>query len=167
VPGRQSPERGTQATPFEGVEPQREFNILELGCLLQRLFSTFPNSWPGIGLLLVRLCLAVALLYFAMAPLSNASTTGVFVEKSIAAAGAIFLFAGLWTPVMGTVVAVDQVCMALSSHSLAREDAWNHSFLAVLAVSLAMLGPGAWSIDARLFGRKRFDIDPTRSKKHV
>jgi putative oxidoreductase len=31
-----------------------------------------------------------------------------------------------------------------------------HIFLAVLAAGVAMLGPGAWSIDARLFGRKRF-----------
>ena len=31
--------------------------------------------------------------------------------------------------------------------------------------SVAKLGPGAWSIDARLFGRKRFDIDRTRDRK--
>ncbi|HEX8765158.1 MAG TPA: hypothetical protein VF740_08355 [Candidatus Acidoferrum sp.] len=33
-----------------------------------------------------------------------------------------------------------------------------HLLLAVLGASLAMLGPGAWSVDARLFGRKRIDI---------
>jgi hypothetical protein len=27
-----------------------------------------------------------------------------------------------------------------------------------LGVTLAMLGPGAWSVDARLFGRKRIQI---------
>jgi hypothetical protein len=26
---------------------------------------------------------------------------------------------------------------------------------AALGISLAMLGPGAWSLDARIFGRKR------------
>ena len=46
-----------------------------------------------------------------------------------------------------------------------RDDHWIHVFLAVLATGVAMLGPGAWSIDARLFGRKRFDIDWTRDKK--
>jgi putative oxidoreductase len=30
--------------------------------------------------------------------------------------------------------------------------------LAVIGLSLAMLGPGSWSIDARLFGRKRIDL---------
>ena len=29
---------------------------------------------------------------------------------------------------------------------------------AALGVCLALLGPGAWSIDARLFGRKRVEI---------
>jgi len=29
---------------------------------------------------------------------------------------------------------------------------------AAIAVSLVMLGPGAWSIDRRLFGRKRIDL---------
>jgi len=27
--------------------------------------------------------------------------------------------------------------------------------LAVLGLALAMIGPGAWSVDARLFGRRR------------
>jgi putative oxidoreductase len=34
-----------------------------------------------------------------------------------------------------------------------------HFDCALLSVCLAMLGPGAWSIDARLFGRRRVRID--------
>jgi hypothetical protein len=30
--------------------------------------------------------------------------------------------------------------------------------LATSGATLAMIGPGAWSIDARLFGRKHFEI---------
>ena len=30
--------------------------------------------------------------------------------------------------------------------------------LGALGAALAMLGPGAWSVDARLFGRKRIQI---------
>lgn len=63
---------------------------------------------------------------------------------------------------MGTVVALDEVWIALELYSRQREDEWMNVFLSVLAVSVAMLGPGAWSIDARLFGRKRFDIDRPR-----
>ena len=145
------------ARPFEGVGPRRERNTIELGCILQRLFSTFPNSWPGVGLLLLRLCLGIALLNFA-------SETTFFTQELIATVGGIFLIAGLWTPAMGALVALDEVWIALTSYSLPREDTWIHIFLAILAVSVAMLGPGAWSIDARLFGRKRFDIDRTKSR---
>jgi putative oxidoreductase len=75
------------------------------------------------------------------------------------------LLVGLWTPVMGTLVAVDEVWIAFSSYDSPRVDPWIHVFLAILAVSVAMLGPGAWSIDARLFGRKRFDLDRPRGRK--
>ena len=152
--------------PFEGVEGQREPNTIELGTILQRLFSTFPNSWPGLGLLLLRICLGVALICSAIAGLSGTPLEPItLAQNSIAAVGAIFLLAGLWTPVMGTLAALDEVWIALSLYSPQRQDAWIHVFLAILAVSLAMLGPGAWSMDARLFGRKRFDIDRTRGRR--
>ena len=82
-----------------------------------------------------------------------------FVPHAIAFVGGIFLFAGLWTPVMGTVAALGQLWLALGFHSREPEDLWIHVFLAVVAASLAMLGPGSWSIDARLFGRKRLDLN--------
>jgi putative oxidoreductase len=137
-----------------------------LGCTLQRLFSTFPDGWPGFGLVLLRLCLGVALVYFGIAGLSGKSSEPITLAQDlIAGAGGIFLLLGLWTPVMGGLVALDEVWIALSLYSPPREDTWIHVFLAVLAVSFAMLGPGAWSIDARLFGRKRFDIDRTRGRR--
>jgi putative oxidoreductase len=136
-----------------------------LGCILQRLFSTFPNSWPGFGLLLLRACLGSALIYLAIAPAGKPQDSVTLAPYLIAAVGGIFLLAGLWTPVMGTLVALDEVWMALSLYSRQRESAWIHIFLAVTAVSVAMLGPGAWSIDARLFGRKRFDLDRTRGRR--
>lgn len=60
---------------------------------------------------------------------------------------------------MGALVAVDEFWMALSTYSQPTEATWVHVFLAIQALSITMLGPGAWSIDARLFGQKRFDID--------
>lgn len=152
--------------PFEGVEDQREPNTIELGCVLQRLFSTFPNSWPGTGLLLLRICLGVALIYFGVAGFSGTPSEPItLAQNSIAALGAIFLLAGLWTPVVATIAGLDEVWIALSLDSPGRQETWIHIFLAIFAVSMAMLGPGAWSIDARLFGRKRFDIDRTRTRK--
>jgi uncharacterized membrane protein YphA (DoxX/SURF4 family) len=135
-----------------------------LGFTLQRLFSTFPNSWPGVGLLLLRLCLAIALLYVSAPGVANGSEV-IVLAQVVPAVGGFLLLVGLWTPVVATVVAFDQVCIAFSLYSLDREETWIHIFLALLAVSVGMLGPGAWSIDARLFGRQRFEIDRTRGRK--
>jgi uncharacterized membrane protein YphA (DoxX/SURF4 family) len=63
------------------------------------------------------------------------------------------------------VIALNEIMFALPFSSLQQGDTWIHVFLAAIAASMAMLGPGAWSIDARLFGRKRIDIDRTRGKR--
>jgi hypothetical protein len=37
-------------------------------------------------------------------------------------------------------------------------DPWSRIMLGTLGAALAMLGPGTWSVDARLFGWKRIGI---------
>jgi uncharacterized membrane protein YphA (DoxX/SURF4 family) len=163
--GKTSLERGTPTGPFEGVQRRCELYTIELGCVLQRLFSTFPNSWPGAGLVLIRVGLGLALFYFGSAGgLGKPPEPITFAQKFIAAAGGIFLLAGLWTPAMGVLTALDEVSIALSFSPAHRSDMSIHVFLALIAASLAMLGPGAWSVDARLFGRKRIDMDRTAGK---
>jgi putative oxidoreductase len=72
----------------------------------------------------------------------------------VAAGAAALLLVGFWTPVAGALMAITELCLAFS-HS---HDPWIHILLGTLGASLAMLGPGAWSVDARLFGRKRIQI---------
>jgi putative oxidoreductase len=115
---------------------------------------------------LIRVCLSLALFYFVSAGLSGKPSEPIsFAQKSIAAAGGIFVLAGLWTPAMAVLIALNEASIASSLSSTQDEHTWMHVFLAVIAVSVAMLGPGAWSIDARLYGRKRFDIDRTGGKR--
>jgi putative oxidoreductase len=130
-----------------------------LGCALQRLFSTFPDGWPGFGLLLLRLGIGIALIDFGAAGLSENPELTSVAQSLIAAAAGIFLLAGLWTPIIGTLAALDQIGIALSFQFSGRDGKWICIFLAVLSASVAMLGSGAMSIDARLFGRRRFDMD--------
>jgi uncharacterized membrane protein YphA (DoxX/SURF4 family) len=139
---------------------------------MQRLFSTFPNGWPGFGLLLLRLGVGIALISFGISGFSAASEDPfALARSSVEAAGAILLILGLWTPVAGALIALNELWIALSLYSSQPSSHpgghWNHVFLAVLTAGVAMLGPGAWSIDARLFGRKRFDMtDGTRGRKN-
>jgi putative oxidoreductase len=72
----------------------------------------------------------------------------------VAACFAVLLLVGLWTPVVGVLMAVAELWLVLSHAS----DPWMHFRLGALGAALAMLGPGAWSVDAHLFGRKRIEI---------
>jgi len=117
---------------------------------LQRLFSTFANGWPGFGLLIQRLVLGIALLYHGAALFWGVPAAEPIVPELIGSVLGLFILAGLWTPAVGTLVAVVQVWFALTG-------AGDQSVAIILATfggTLAMIGPGAWSIDARLFGRK-------------
>ena len=124
------------------------------GIVLQRLFSTFAHGWPGSGLLLLRIITGVALIHYGIGDLREAHRFASMAPPIIAAAAGILLLVGLWTPVSGALVAIVEVWIAFSSPS----DPWIHIVLATLGATLAMVGPGTWSIDARLFGRKHIDI---------
>jgi uncharacterized membrane protein YphA (DoxX/SURF4 family) len=111
--------------------------------------------------------MGVALIFLGISDLLKALGEPITVARdSIAAVGGVFLLAGLWTPVTGAFIAIDELWMALSLYSSPQNGPWIHILLAVLTAALGMLGPGAWSIDSHLFGRKRFDIrDQSRRKK--
>ena len=72
----------------------------------------------------------------------------------LAMAAGILLLAGLWTPIAGVLLAIIEIWSAFT-HPY---DPWSYILLGTLCAALAMLGPGAWSVDARLFGWKRIDI---------
>jgi len=124
------------------------------GTVLQRLFSTFANGWPGTGLLLLRLLTGATLLHYGILGLSEAPQFASIAPQVIGAGAGILLLVGLWTPVAGALVAIVEVWIAFSRPG----DTWIPIMLAALGAALAMVGPGAWSVDARLFGRKHIDF---------
>lgn len=120
---------------------------------MQRLFSTFADGWPGGGLLTQRLLSGAALVYCGVGCLRSQPVCPAYLAHTIGALAGLLLLAGLWTPVAGSLVAVTEAWIALLSHG-------NDLFaimLAGLGATLAMIGPGAWSVDARLFGRKQIE----------
>jgi len=82
---------------------------------------------------------------------------------AIALMGAgILLIVGLWTPIAGASIALIEIWKML----MVAGDKWVWLLLATAAASLAMLGPGLWSIDARLFGWKRIEAPPRNLNSH-
>ena len=121
---------------------------------MQRLFSAFPNDWPGRGLLLQRVVTATFLFCSGFGHVGEASPSGLIFPHVIGAVAGVLLLLGLWTPICGTLIGALELWIAFSG-------AGGRGFPIMLATSgatLAMIGPGAWSIDARLFGRKHIDI---------
>jgi len=125
---------------------------------VQRLFSSFPDGWPGIGILLLRLGVGIPLVYDGITGVFATPRFISFMQDLIVLGAGMLLLAGLWTPVSGTVVAITELWMAFSGAGPLRAVL----LLAALGATLAMLGPGAWSVDAHLFGRKRIDIPNRR-----
>jgi putative oxidoreductase len=121
---------------------------------LQRLFSTFARGWPGVGLLLQRVMAAALLFYCAIAQISHTTHALSAVLQMIAAAAGLLLLLGLWTPLAGLIVAISELAIVISHQA----DPWMSIVLATFGATLALIGPGAWSIDARLFGRKEVRI---------
>jgi putative oxidoreductase len=128
---------------------------------VRRLFSTFATGVPGAGLLVMRAAAASALLLRGIAGLSADPTLGVAALLLFQIVLGALLFAGLWTPLAGALVAVLEVARLATAQP---GDPWSHILLGTLGLSLALLGPGAWSADARLFGWRRIDI-PDRTPR--
>jgi putative oxidoreductase len=121
---------------------------------VRRLFSSFAHGAPGVGLLLIRLATGVALLVHEVTALRGGPPIGAALLHGLSAGVGILLLAGLWTPVAGALVAVIALWNGVS-HSA---DPWTCLMVGTLGAALALLGPGAWSVDARLFGWKRLEI---------
>jgi putative oxidoreductase len=121
---------------------------------LQRLFSTFPTGRPGAGLFLLRLAVGASLMIERIPMVWVIPQSLGFEVRIVLVCLGISLLCGLWTPVMGSIAAVIELLITFSPAG----NSAIHILLAILSISLALLGPGAWSIDAHIFGRKRIDI---------
>jgi uncharacterized membrane protein YphA (DoxX/SURF4 family) len=120
---------------------------------VQRLFSAFPEGWPGTGLILLRAVATLPLIELIHGSHAAALPVSVAIQL-IAATSSALLAIGLWTPVSASLLAISEASLFL----FAGGGSSMNLVLAVLGAAIAMIGPGAWSVDARVFGRKRIRI---------
>jgi len=112
----------------------------------------------------MRVVAAAALAVNAINSLSNQLQVGSATIGILQLVAGLLLLGGLWTP-LGGMLAVVLEARALIAQP---HDPWPHILLATLCGALALLGPGSWSADARLYGWKRIDIRErqTRAAEH-
>jgi putative oxidoreductase len=121
---------------------------------VRRLYSTFASGGPGTGLLLLRLVAGIALAGQGFMRMQHGPPIGTAVLALIAIVAGALLLAGLWTPISGGFLAVLGLWNAVAKAG----DPLSNILLGVIGAALALLGPGAWSVDARLYGWKRIDL---------
>jgi hypothetical protein len=126
---------------------------------LRRLYSTFAGGWPGTGLLLMRLVGGSVLVVRASAMLWNDPPITKTITSAFLAGCGILLIPGLWTPIAGALIALVETWQIMTISG----DHWVALLLGTVGGALAMLGPGLWSVDARLFGWKRVQAPPRKS----
>ncbi len=128
---------------------------------MRRLFSSFARGAPGAGLLLMRAATGASLIACAVAALAVGPPLRAAALHVASAGIGCLVLVGLWTPVVASLAAIVAVVGAFSHPG----ELGFYLLLATLGAALALLGPGAWSIDSRLFGLTRLEIRDRKSSK--
>lgn len=136
---------------------------------LQKLFFTFPDGWQGLGLIVVRITVALNILFRAAQELGlnvPSSTSGFAAMLSVLIG--VFLFLGFLTPIAGASASLAAFFVTISRWA---EVNWAKQFsasdsisLAAISFALVLMGPGAFSVDSRLFGRRQIIIPENRNR---
>lgn len=124
---------------------------------MQRLFSIFPPGGPGIGLLVLRISVAAT---FALVVAIRTGVSSIHPLLLGVLVTALCLTIGFLTPYFSFIVSAYALVSLFSAGD--RLDVLAFASLVPNSAALGLLGPGAYSLDARLFGRRVVIVPPRK-----
>lgn len=128
------------------------------------MFSTFPDGIPGLGLLILRSALGGALALRAFACLHNRHdwNPAIVTVILLMVLSALVIIVGYRTRVAAVAAAVAIVVGMISCAGgpglQILDTRTTEVFAIVIAAAVACLGPGVFSLDSCLFGRREIVI---------
>jgi uncharacterized membrane protein YphA (DoxX/SURF4 family) len=159
--------------PFVSIEHGWQAGILTKPCTckvntqtrrswLRRLFSAYPGGLAGIGLVLLRSVIGFTAALQGVLYLATNTAATVHVVGGLAVLTGILLVTGFRTRLASFLVALDIAFISLFSFPLPTRDLFDRLlptlFAETMSMAVVFLGPGAFSIDAYLYGRKEIII---------
>jgi len=119
----------------------------------------FPEGRAGLALGLLRSIVAITVFVE-----SNAcSPTGAAqIVPGVAALAALFLLPGFLTPYAAALCCLIHLTLLLTAHP---PNGFELLMSALTAIVVSVVGPGAYSVDARLFGRKLIEVPPRKDSR--
>jgi uncharacterized membrane protein YphA (DoxX/SURF4 family) len=137
--------------------------------VLQRAFSGFPTGYPGLSLLLLRLVVggaASSQAWLLITANHGAVNTSVIVALLAFVTG-LALIIGFMTPIASVLLSAGGLLLTVDSnvpgHLLLFESGMARLDFIVMSAALISLGPGALSLDARLYGRREIEVNENGS----
>jgi hypothetical protein len=115
---------------------------------MPKLFAMFPTGTAGLALLLLRLSVAMNAVVYGIILRHSGNWDWIQFASVLAAA---FVVAGCLTPIFSGCCGV--LVVAAAAVTAGAQSNYSAAFAVADVIALILLGPGAYSIDARLFGR--------------
>ena len=127
------------------------------------MFSAFPGGWPGLALLVLRALVGVTAATHGAAYLTAGDATiSAKAMGVVSLVNGASLILGFLTPAAGAIVGIGTLTVELlrisTPASAFQLDTTAAVFVVTDAIAIALLGPGAFSLDALLFGRREIVI---------
>jgi hypothetical protein len=119
----------------------------------------FPDGLPGLALVLLRGSVGLTILHQGCA---HYGALPVWLVAAMVLL-AVLLAAGVFTPVLALAAIAVQL-IGITGHGISGVDVVMVVASSLNALALAMLGPGAYSLDAHRFGRRVVDLPSAEDK---